>query len=269
MVFLNDKPVAVSSFPDGTPLLRFDVNDAGVGFFIIRWLYDSDAECMTVWHLVRHLRSKINMAYIGLDLPYIPNARMDRVKSPDEVFTLKWFAEFLNALKLDRVRVLDPHSNVSAALIDRVKIDTPEPYIQKALDEIPASDGLVFCYPDEGAAKRYSGLFEREYVFGIKHRDWRTGRIERLEITTPEKVKGRDVLIVDDICSHGGTFTFTAKALKAAGANHIYLYVTHCENTIFQGSVLTDGLIDRVFTTNSIFRGTHDNITVFEVNDDD
>lgn len=269
MIFVNDEPYSASAFPDGTPLLRFNVNDCGVGFFNIRWLYDNDAECMTLWHLVHHIRSKINMAYVSLDLPYIPNARMDRVKSLDEVFTLKWFAEFLNALHFDSVWVLDPHSNVSTALINNVRTVTPEKYVRQALTEIPASDGLVFCYPDEGAAKRYSELFEREYVFGIKHRDWRTGKIERLELTTPEKVRGRDVLIIDDICSRGGTFTFTAKALKEAGANHIYLFVTHCENTIFQGSVLTDGLIDRVFTTNSIFRGTHDNITVFEVNDDD
>ena len=94
-----------------------------------------------------------------------------------------------------------------------------------------------------------------DYVFCIKHRDWRTGNIERLELTAPEKVKDRNILIVDDICSKGGTFTYTAKALKAVGANEIYLYVTHCEPTIYKGSVLTDGLIDKVFTTDSIYAG--------------
>ena len=118
------------------------------------------------------------------------------------------------------------------------------------------------CYPDEGAAKRYSDLMGREYVFGIKHRDWRTGEIEGLELANRDKVAGRNVLIVDDICSRGGTFTHTAAALKEAGAKEIFLYVSHCENTIFKGSVLTDGQITRVFTTNSIYRGEHDNVTV-------
>ena len=54
----------------------------------------------------------------------------------------------------------------------------------------------------------------------------------------------------------------TARALKEAGANDIYLYVSHCENTIADGLVLTDGLIRHVFTTNSIYRGEHENITV-------
>ena len=268
MIFFNGEPVRTSSFPDGTPLLRTDSN----GFVfrsVIRWLYDNEDECMTVWHLANHIRDKDPDCYMVLELPYIPNARMDRVKSDTEVFTLKWFAAFINSLHFNSVLVLDPHSNVSSALIDRVRVEAPEFYIGKALEAIPNSDGLVFCYPDEGAAKRYSELFRREYIHGIKHRDWRTGKIERLELTTPEKVKGRDVLIIDDICSKGGTFTFTAKALKEAGASHIYLYVTHCENTIFDGAVLTDGLIERVFTTNSIFRGAHDKITVFEVNNDD
>lgn len=118
------------------------------------------------------------------------------------------------------------------------------------------------CYPDEGSAKRYSDLMEAEYIFGIKHRDWRTGKIERLELTNPERATGRNILIVDDICSRGGTFTHTAKALKAAGAKRIYLYVTHCENTILDGTVLTDGLISHVFTTDSILRISHDKITV-------
>ena len=103
-----------------------------------------------------------------------------------------------------------------------------------------------------------------EYIFGIKHRDWRSGKIERLELTTPERVMGRTVLIVDDICSRGGTFTHTAAALREAGAKAIYLYVTHCENTIFKGSVLTDGMIQHVFTTNSIYRGEHEMVTVLE-----
>lgn len=121
---------------------------------------------------------------------------------------------------------------------------------------------VILCYPDEGAAKRYSSQIGRDYVFCIKHRDWRTGKIERLELTTPEKVAGRNVLIVDDICSRGGTFTFTAKALKESSAGEIYLYVTHCENTIFNGEILKDGLISHVFTTESIYRGDHANITV-------
>lgn len=46
---------------------------------------------------------------------------MDRVKNPDEVFTLKYFCEFINDLKFDVVYVNDPHSDVSMALLNNVK----------------------------------------------------------------------------------------------------------------------------------------------------
>lgn len=40
------------------------------------------------------------------------------------------------------------------------------------------------------------------------------------------------------------------------------LYVTHCENTILKGTVLTDGLISRVFATDSILRIDHEKISI-------
>lgn len=268
MISVNGQTLTFTKFPDNTSSFRFDVNKSIEGVewerYEIEWRYDNDAECILLWYLANHIRSVAGSdAIIYLYIPYIPNARMDRVKNEDEVFTLKWFSNFINELNFERVVVLDPHSNVATALIDNVLVVQPDELIQKAIDAI-GEDDLLLCYPDEGAAKRYSELLEAEYIFCIKHRNWRTGKIERLELTTPEKVAGRTVLIVDDICSRGGTFTHTATALKAAGAKAIYLYVTHCEDTILKGSVLTDGMIQHVFTTNSIYRGGHEKVTVLE-----
>jgi ribose-phosphate pyrophosphokinase len=258
MILVNDKQVEFTKFPDGTTSFRYNPFGSMTRIFNITWKYDGDEECILLWYLVNHIRDHDRDVRLRLLLPYIPNARMDRVKNADEVFTLKWFAQFINMLDFDDVLVDDPHSNVSAALLDRVKVYDAQPHIQKALDKLDDKNVLL-CYPDEGAAKRYSSQAGREYVFCIKHRDWRTGKIERLELTSPEKVTDRNVLIVDDICSRGGTFTFT---LKEAGANEVYLYVTHCENTIHSGTVLTDGLIRHVFTTDSIYRGHSEKISL-------
>ena len=124
----------------------------------------------------------------------------------------------------------------------------------------------MLFYPDEGAMKRYSAMCDRSYVFGMKKRDWTTGEIKGLTVQgQTELIEGSTVLIVDDICSRGGTFYHSAKALKALGAGEIYLYISHCENSILEGEILTSGLIDRVFTTNSIFTKEHEKITVMEV----
>ena len=270
MIRVNGKRIEFSSFPDGTSSFRFDSLSARFSkevshfSYIIEWKYDDDKECILLWYLTKHIREHDDEAIIGLLLPYIPNARMDRVKHDDEVFTLKWFAEFINSLAFDKVYVQDPHSNVSTALLDRVSVIDIKKQVAEAVELIKGEEQMdvLFCYPDEGAAKRYSEQLDGDYVFGIKERDWRSGAIKSVVLTKPERVKGRDVLIVDDICSRGGTFIGMAKALKDAGAGDISLYVTHCENTIYSGSVLTDGLISRVFTTDSIYRGDHPMVTV-------
>ena len=78
----------------------------------------------------------------------------------------------------------------------------------------------------------------------------------------------KNVFIVDDICSYGGTFHAAAKALKAAGANRIVLVVSHCEDSILKGKLFDPSetkLIDTVFTTDSIFRGQHPQIVVHKL----
>lgn len=180
MILINGREIAFTQFPDGTASFRFDPDsenwyDTSTA---IVWKYDGDQECIQMWYLVNHIRSIIGQdVFIHLVMPYIPNARMDRVKKSDEVFTLKWFADFINALKPDEVTVLDPHSNVAPALINNIRVVQPDKYIRKVISAI-ADDNLLLCYPDEGAAKRYSDLMSREYVFGIKHRDWRTGKLK-------------------------------------------------------------------------------------------
>ena len=262
MILLNGNEVKFPSFPDGTTAVRLYDFAPGPNP-LITWKYDGDHECMNLFFLVNHIREvSCGKARISLEMPYIPNARMDRVKSDSEVFTLKWFAKFINSLDFVSVEVLDPHSNVATALIDRVIVEAPKFYVDTAIGIIDGGEGYLLCYPDEGAAKRYSSVLNREYVFGIKHREWESGHITGLSLADPERVNGRNVLIVDDICSRGGTFVAMANALKAAGAQDVRLYISHCENTIFNGSVLTDGLISHVYTTDSIFRGEHPNITV-------
>ena len=139
--------------------------------------------------------------------------------------------------------------------------------MEKVLDVITkgGKENVLLFYPDEGAMKRYSAMCDKPYVFGMKKRDWTTGQIQGLDVQgQTELIKGSKVLIVDDICSRGGTFYHSAKALKNLGAGEIYLYVSHCENSILEGDLLTSNLVETVFTTNSIFTKQHEKITVME-----
>lgn len=265
MLLLNGKTVELGHFPDGTLLIKQEVpkDYATERCATVTWKFESNEELTALMFLVKHLKAH-GVSKIHLQMPYIPNARQDRVKTDEDIFTLRYFADMINWLDFASVTVLDPHSTVSEALFDRLCIQTPKVYIAKVIDEIGKDDLLMF-YPDEGAMKRYNTLTDRPFAFGIKKRDWVTGKIEGLDVSgATERIAGSRILIVDDICSKGGTFYHSAKKLKELGAAEIYLYISHCENSILQGEVLTSGLIERVFTTDSLLTVAHEKIQVLK-----
>lgn len=225
-------------------------------------------------------------------MPYVPNGRMDRTKSDCEVFTLKYFCDFINFLGFDRVSVFDPHSDVTPALIRNVEVITPNKIIDDVLNEIevskdtPVYNGTTIIYfPDAGAMKRYKDmprLKGYEIIYGEKDRDWRTGKIVGLKVfnqkgeridNMDDYLSGKSVLMIDDIISYGGTLAYSADALKKIGAAYIYVYASHVEKSIVDASVnkvkerLDNDVITEVFTTNSLYNdenieASFENITV-------
>ena len=112
-------------------------------------------------------------------------------------------------------------------------------------------------FPDEGACQRYADLdcikeSGLPVIFGIKKRDFATGKILGLDVVSDIDLKGKKVLIVDDICSAGGTFKFSAMKLKELGASDVALYVSHCEDNIQNGDLLKTDLVSKIYTTDSI-----------------
>jgi len=259
MIQICGKRYTPQYFPDGT--LRLDCGDLD-GNVEIEWRYESNEEMIILYFLFSHMREVLKIDQITLCLPYIPNARMDRVKADSEVFTLKYFCRFINDMKFDRVFVRDAHSNVSLALLDRVESEQIQPKLHALSERLLVNDTDILFFPDEGSGKRYADYFQRKYLFGAKKRDWATGTILGLDVVGEVPTASFNVLIVDDICSFGGTFYHSAKKLRELGADKIWLYVTHCENNILSGELLTSCLIDKVFTTASIFTAEHPFIEV-------
>ena len=256
MIKVNGVEIKQGRFPDGTLLMKFNPRKKeflpdNQSYISVEWLYENDAELFALICVKRHLdRVRPYATDVILYMPYIPHARMDRVKMNEDVFTLKYFCEVINSLHFKTVVVRDAHSNVALALLENVYEANFAPYVYKAIHK---SEAEALFFPDEGAMKRYSSNFQMPYAFGMKKRDWVTGQILGLDIINAETVKDKNVLIVDDICSKGGTFYHAAKALKAAGAKSVSLYVTHCEETITLGELAaSDGLVDHVYTTKSI-----------------
>jgi ribose-phosphate pyrophosphokinase len=262
MIKINGKPINPYYFPDGTLKLDFilpeNVNTNDIVLF--EWYFDNNEELIILEMLVKHIRANYFFKRFHLHMPYIPNARFDRTKNDTEIFTLKWFCEAINNMDFEVVRVLHPHSNVSTALLDNIVVDKGNENIIDSL--IKNLNPTLIYFPDEGCKKNLGDSFKYPFLFGIKNRDWQTGQIKGLEIMGEVPENSFDVLIVDDICSKGGTFYHSAKKLKELGAGNIYLYITHCENSILEGELINSGLITKIYTTDTIFTKEHELIEV-------
>jgi ribose-phosphate pyrophosphokinase len=215
-------------------------------------MYDGDEEMFTIMSLVDLIRRN-SQGRIYLKMPYLPNARMDRIKTDTENFALKVFANWINGLGFDRIFVENVHSNVSNALVNNIVDSLPDDDIKTITKDY---DFDVIFFPDEGACKRYKDMdvikeLGLPIAFGIKNRDWKTGEILDLDVIGPD-VTGKKVLIIDDICSKGFTFYYSGYKLKMLGASDVRLYVTHCEDTIWAGEVLKTDVVSKVYTTDSI-----------------
>jgi len=267
MIFVNQEKIEFKNFNDGSFRVKYEVDPEGQHSHIL-WLYDGAIEALQLWYLVKHIHERMPDQIIDLEMPYCCDARMDRCQNRDEVFTLKYFADLLNALPLHSVKVFDPHSHVCEALINRLIVETPIYNLHLMSELYPKA---VWFFPDAGAEKRYGPMVPNKLsCFGVKHRDWDTQEIHDLSIFGAiESIKNNDIIICDDIVSRGSTLYSAAKQLKELGANNIYVYVSHCENTVLQPhingkSLLDYDLITKLYTTNSIYRAEHPKIHVIE-----
>lgn len=262
MIQINGRIIEMKKFQDNALLFKYLPQGDETKIY---WKFESNEELLGVYYLTRHLQEK-GYDKLELVMPYLPNARQDRVKSESDIFTLKYFSEIINSLNFDKVYVLDPHSDVSAALINRIDKLPVLPYIEQVTKVLKLDENKdIIFYPDSGSQKRYSELLTFPNAFGIKRRNWENGEIEGLDVAGYIPDQPFDVLIIDDISSFGGTFYFSAKKLKALGARKIYLYVTHCENSVLEGKLLDGDLIEHIYTTDSLFTKSHEKITVLPI----
>ena len=171
-----------------------------------------------------------------LILPCLFGQRQDRINiEGDTLFTAKSVGKLINSLGLSRVIVLDPHSDVSSAVIDRCAVVHVDDIWCDQLGDEPG-DYEAIVAPDAGAAKRaakIAGLLELPLKQGFKKRDVSTGKLagfgveSMLDLRDPEHPNYEPkVLVVDDLCDGGGTFIGLADELDREGVR-ADLFVTH------------------------------------------
>jgi ribose-phosphate pyrophosphokinase len=252
MILVNGEEVKFEEFPNGEtrivsesfPEQRYTIQD-------ISFKYENDSDLIKLLMVKNYLNQRQQGCNGQLTIYYMPYSRMDRSESGSP-FTLKYISNFINSLGFKKIRVIEPHSDVTPALLNNaesiyINFDLL-PLVMEEVDFNKEVDYLFF--PDAGAAKRYHSLKGFKQLIGHKERDFKTGEIKSLQVVGDIDVFPQKVIIVDDLSSYGGTFVHSSKALKKLGVKELYLLVAHAENSIFKGKLFDN--INKLFTTDSI-----------------
>ena len=193
-------------------------------------------------------------------IPYFPAARQDRVMIPGEPLSVKVYADIINALQLDEIQVLDPHSEVTPALLNNCTVIPNYHFIEEVIQKI--GNEVLLISPDGGALKKIYKV--SEYLGGVevvecsKSRDVKTGKLSGFKVYS-DNLDGKDCLIVDDICDGGGTFIGLAEELKSKNVGNLYLAVSH---GIFNKGFESLSVFQKIFTTNSFKDIVNDKVEV-------
>lgn len=207
---------------------------------------------------------RLNVEQIEVFIPYFPAARQDRVVNKGEPLSVKVNADLLNHFNLSKVIVFDPHSEVTPAVINHCQPIKNHSFIKKVLQQIQRPITLVS--PDGGALKKIYTLSEALGGFDIvecsKHRDPKSGKLSEF-IIYADDLKGKDYLIVDDICDGGGTFCGIAREMKRKNAGNIYVAASH--GIFSKGFEELDSLFSHIFCTNSVKDILHPSLTQIKI----
>ncbi len=247
MIKLNDEPINITHFPDGTSqvwklpeeLLKAD-NIAS-----IYWNFEHEGEFMHLAQLKTLLDSYGRVCYLHIN--FLPYARQDKEVSNSTTFALRTFTGLLNSLRFEGITIMDPHSEVATDNITKAFAIYSFEQLKKTL-EITKSNTV--CYPDNGAKIKYEIVYRHVFqdldkLYGEKTRDQLTGYIKEYKLNGDPT--GKSVLIVDDIIDGGGTFRMLSELLYNKGALEVNLFASH---GVFSKGLkpLKDAGIKRIFT---------------------
>lgn len=202
--------------------------------------------------------------YYDVDIFYLMGMRMDRVMDFNRPFTLKVIVKILSNSNAENIAVLEPHSDViyDYRLGNKFKTLYPE----KLTRPENWMDGYQLVLPDAGAVERY-GYFSENRISCSKVRDLTTGKILEIKVDNPEKLDGRPLMIVDDLCDGGGTFCGIAEALGKLGVSKekLNISVVHMVNP--KGIENLSKNFNRVWMTNSYkdWENLPENVTMLKV----
>jgi ribose-phosphate pyrophosphokinase len=245
--------VTVKEFADTETKFKIEENVHGASILLVQSTYPPvDKNYMQLFLAAHHLSQE--GAKVHAVIPYLGYARQDKQFMPGEVVSLGVISHLLRSCGVLRVTTVDIHSAEGLALFPMPTysvsaIPSLSQYVKKNLN----LSSPVVISPDFGSSRRteaFATLYGAEHLQFAKERDRVTGEVK---IDAGElNVKGRDIIIVDDMISTGGTIRAAAERLRQAQASRI---VVGCVHPLLLGDAyekLIEAGVDEIIGTNTV-----------------
>jgi len=220
--------VIFKTFPDGESYLRLDGNVKGEEVAIVQTTSPpQDVHIMQLFLMVDAAKDLGAEKVIAV-VPYLAYARQDKRFLPGEAISIETFIKLIEASGTDQFLTVNIHEE---GVLKKFSVPAENLSAMPLLAEYFKKKGLAGAFslaPDKGAlelAKEADRVLNGGCGWLRKERDRLTG-----EIRVEEKrfdIKGRDVIVFDDIISTGGTIAAAVKMLKTQGAKKVYAACAH------------------------------------------
>jgi len=220
--------VIFKTFPDGESYIRLEGNVKDEKVVIVQTTGPpQDMHIMQLFLMVDAAKDLGAEKVIAV-VPYLAYARQDKRFLPGEAISIETFIKLIEASGIVRFLTVNIHEE---GVLKKFSVPAENLSAMTLLAEYFKKKGLAGAFslaPDRGAlelAKEADKVLNGGCGWLRKERDRLTG-----EIRVEEKrldIKGRDVIVFDDIISTGGTIAAAVKMLKEEGAGKVYAACTH------------------------------------------
>ena len=218
----------VRVFPDGESKITLSGKLSKRKSIVVQSIYPPvDTNLVQALSLISKAK-EISSEVIAV-IPYMGYARQDREFLPGEIVTMKVLAKLFKGVGASKIIAVDIHSIMSLKHFTiKSKNVTAIPDLVKYFKKLSLKTPLVVS-PDQGGkgrAKEFAKKFESEYIALEKKRDRKTGKVQ-IKTKNSDKVVGRDLILVDDMISTGGSIIKATQFLKKQKCKRVYVACTH------------------------------------------
>jgi ribose-phosphate pyrophosphokinase len=244
--------VEFKTFPDGENKVTIS-EDAGSKRVIVVQSTSPPVDSSLVQLLFLCHKLSEDGAEVYCCIPYLGYSRQDKEFLPGEVVSLGVVGRLLRSVGVKRLLTIDIHSPQGLALFSFPAYSASAiPLLAKQASKMHLENPIVVS-PDVGGATRahaFAQLLKAETIEMTKERDRKTGEIS---ITYPHfDCSGRDVLLVDDIISTGGTIAKSAFEAKNKGARNVFAFCVHSLMLGDAKQKIENSGVDKVVCTNTV-----------------